>query len=67
MTFIDNVLIVIVDSETKKARDDPTAGLESLESVQRIDHVGAPPAPRDMATMTGHACHHLFHTKCYIQ
>ena len=40
MTFIDNVLIVIVDSETK-ARDDPTAGLESLESVQRIDHVGA--------------------------
>ena len=41
MTFIDNVLIVIVDSETKKARDDPTAGLESLESVQRIDHVGA--------------------------
>ena len=41
MTFIDNVLIVIVDSETKKARDDPTAGLESLESVQKIDHVGA--------------------------
>ena len=41
MTFIDNVFIVIVDSETKgghEARDDPMA---DLESVQKIDHVGA--------------------------
>ena len=36
MTFINNVRIVIVDSETKKARDIPTAGLENHESVQRI-------------------------------
>ena len=36
MTFIDNVLIVIVDSETKKARDDPITGLENHKSVQRI-------------------------------
>ena len=64
MTFIDNVSdktnIDIVVSETKgshEARDDPKAG---LESVQKIDHVVAgivgsgdkPPssAPRDMAT-----------------
>ena len=45
MTFIDNVSdktnIDIVVSETKgghEARDDPKAG---LESVQKIDHVGA--------------------------
>ena len=53
MTFINNVLIVIVDSETK-ARDDLTAGLEYLENVQKVDHSGAAEplasAPRDMAT-----------------
>ena len=45
LTFIDNVSdktnIDIVVSETKgghEARDDPKAG---LESVQKIDHVGA--------------------------
>ena len=36
MTFINNVRIVIVDSEAKKARDDPPTGLENHERVQRI-------------------------------
>ena len=81
VTFIDtvndktNTDIVVSDTKgDQEARDDPRVG---FGSVQKRDHVVAgivgsdnkPPtsAPRDMATMTGQACHHLFHTKCYIQ
>ena len=45
MTFINNVLIVIVDSETK-TKDNLTAGLEHLENVQKVDHSGAGATPR---------------------
>ena len=52
----------------------PKTGLEAVQNGEHAvvglaasDDKTKPSRPRDMATMTGQACHHLFHTKCYIQ
>ena len=75
MNFIHTVTNDEVDvSDMISEQVDPKVGLEAVQEREHAvagmaasDDRPTPFHPRDMATMTGQACHHLFHTKCYIQ
>ena len=54
----------VVDDDGERINNEGVEVQDSVEEMVKIDQASAAP---DMATMTGQACHHIFHNKCYIQ